>query len=291
MKSNQPSKIYPSNKELAKKHNFLPNVPMSERTSEYIKVTKKDNVIKTVKSRAHLSQRDNNVLKSILNQWYLKVCVKGSKGIKSEWLQYDLSQATTDLEMNNYTHDDNYKRVSSNKTNNIREIKRRIDNILSFVIELELDTCTHKFHFIEEVKQYSDNPNIIEIKLSKSFIKTFLDNELQIVPLLIVKGEYEQKILDFLLTEVQTRQNLVGIHKDRKYRFKNFKIEHCVKYMQLITEYKDNPDKIRRKISAALKSLHRQVNMKNTGIIIPKYRYKNGIYDVKDYCYEIKEEG
>jgi hypothetical protein len=291
MKSVQTLKTYPSNKELTKKHNFLPNVPMAERKSEYVKVTKKDNATKTVKSRVHLSQRDSNVLKSVLNQWYLKVYDNKKNETRSEWLQYDLSQASTDLEMNNYTFDKDNKRVSSNKTNNIRDIKRRVDNILSFVIELELDSCIHKFHFIEEVKQYSDKPNILEIKLSKSFLKTFLDKKLQIVPLLVVKGEYEQKILEYLLTEVQTRQNLVGIHQGRKYRFKNFSIENCVQYMQIKAEYKNKPDKIRRQISNALKSVQEQINARGESMIIPKYRYVNGVYEVKDYCYEIKGRG
>jgi hypothetical protein len=98
----------------------------------------------------------------------------------------------------------------------------------------------------------------------QTFLEMFKKNTFQHVPLLVVKGEYEQKVLDFLLTEVQKRQNRTGIHKGKNFRFKAFCIEQLEKYMFI--------DHINRnKITRALKSVRTQINSKGIDIKIPKY--------------------
>jgi hypothetical protein len=283
-------KTYPSNDVLTSGHNFIANVPKSELNKKFEEIFHRDSKVKTVCCSVHPSQKHFNVLRTILYQWGIKNYDSKKKKIKSEWLVYNLSEGCKDLCRHPYSFDNQRKRISSNKTNNQNYLRRKIDELLTFVVEHHSGESVRKFHYIDEV-ECGSNKNVIKIKLGDTFLKPFLELNFQWVPLLIVNGEYEQKVLEYLLTEVQTRQNLGGIHQGRKFRFKSFKIEHIVKYMQLGKKYSESPESIRRKITKGLNSLNEQINgREDIENRIPKYRLKNGMYEVKDFCYGDKED-
>jgi hypothetical protein len=262
---------FPCNKEIFQKHNFLCNVPTSQRNKAYEKVSEQGDYSFASNCNVHPSQKDFNVLKVILKQWNMRG--------KPNPVVFDLNSCTKDLRLQNYTYDEKNNRKSSNLTNNFKAIEKRVSNLASFTIEASRNGTSSKFRFIEEVIKQKGVNDKIEITLCPAFIESFLKERLQSVPLIVLTGEYEQKVLDFLLTEVQTTQNLKGEHKDRKFRFKSFTMTHLLKFFK-VTDI--NP----RKITRALASVGEQVNGMDIGVKIPKFRLKKGKYEVSDYCYE-----
>jgi hypothetical protein len=262
---------FPCNKEIFQKHNFLCNVVTRLRNKAYEKVSEQGDYSLTYKCNVHPSQKDFNVLKVILKQWYM--CGKTNPVV------FDLNSCANDLRLQNYTYDEKRNRKSSNLTNNFRAIEKRVSNLASFTIEASCNGTSSKFRFIEKVIKKNGVNDKIEITLSPAFIESFLKKSFQSVPLIVLNGEYEQKVLDFLLTEVQTTQNLKGEHKDKKFRFKSFTNTHLLKFFN-VTDI--NP----RKITQALTSVREQVNGMDIDVKIPKFRLKKGGYEVVDYCYE-----
>jgi hypothetical protein len=262
---------FPSNKEIFQKHNFLCNVPTSQRNKAYEIVSEHDNFSLTSKCDVHPSQKDFNVLKVILKQWYM--CGNLNPVV------FDLTSCANDLRLQNYTYDEKYNRKSSNLTNNSRAIEKRLLNLASFNMEASSGGNLSKFRFIEEVVKKDGVNDKIEITLSPKFIESFSKLKYQWVPLIVLNGEYEQKVLDFLLTEVQTTQNLTGEHKGRTFRFKAFTITHLLKFCK-VTDISIGT------ITRALTSIRTQVNGMDTSVRIPKFRFKEGKYEVIDYCYE-----
>jgi hypothetical protein len=262
---------FPSHKEIFEKNNFLCNVPTSQRNKAYETVRKKGNISLTSKCDVHPSQKDFNVLKVILKQWYM--CGKLNPVV------FDLTSCANDLRLKNYTYDEKHNRKSSNLTNNFRALEKRVLNLASFNIEVSSGGALSKFRFIEEVVKKDGVNDKIEITLSQKLIKSFLKHKCQWVPLIVLNGEYEQKVLDFLLTEVQTTQNLTGEHKGRKFRFKSFAISQLLKFCK-------GTDISIETITRALTSIRTQVNGMDTSVRIPKFRFKEGKYEVIDYCYE-----
>jgi hypothetical protein len=262
---------FPSNKEIFQKNNFLCNVPTSQRNKAYEKVSEHDNISLTSKCNVHPSQKDFNVLKVILKQWYM--CGELNPVV------FDLNSCANDLRLKNYTYDEKHNRKSSNLTNNSRVIEKRLRNLASFTMEASIDGNLSKFCFIEEVVKKDGVNDKIKITLSPKFIESFSKLKYQWVPLIVLNGEYEQKVLDFLLTEVQTTQNLKGEHKGRKFRFKSFTISQLLKFC-IVTDISIET------ITRALTSIRTQVNGMDTSVRIPKFRFKEGKYEVIDYCYE-----
>jgi hypothetical protein len=236
---------FPSNKEIFQKNNFLCNVPTSQRNKAYEKVSEHDNISLTSKCNVHPSQKDFNVLKVILKQWYM--CGELNPVV------FDLNSCANDLRLKNYTYDEKHNRKSSNLTNNSRVIEKRLRNLASFTMEASIDGNLSKFCFIEEVVKKDGVNDKIEITLSPEFIESFSEHKCQAVPLIVLNGEYEQKVLDFLLTEVQTTQNLTGEHKGRKFRFKSFTISQLLKFC-IVTDISIET------ITRALTSIRTQVN-------------------------------
>jgi hypothetical protein len=154
-----------------------------------------------------------------------------------------------------------------------------VSNLASFTIEASCNGTSSKFRFIEEVIKQKGVNDKIEITLCPKFIESFSNKKFQWVPLIVLTGEYEQKVLDFLLTEVQTTQNLKGEHKGKKFRFKSFTMTHLLKFFNV-------KDINTRKITQALASVREQVNGMDIDVKIPKFRLKKGKYEVSDYCYE-----
>jgi hypothetical protein len=261
---------FPCNKEIFQKHNFLCNVP-TLRNKVYEIAGEQGGYSLTSKCKVHPSQKDFNVLKVILKQWYMYG--------KPNPVVFDLNSCAKDLGLQNYTYDEKHNRKSSNLTNNFRAIEKRVSNLASFTIEASSNGTLSKFRFIEKVIKKNGENDKIEITLCPKFIESFSKLSFQWVPLIVLTGEYEQKVLDFLLTEVQTTQNLKGEHKGKKFRFKSFTMTHLLKFFK-VTDI--NP----RKITRALTSVREQVNGMDIDVKIPKFRFKKGEYEVSDYCYE-----
>jgi len=272
---------YPTNTQLTKYNNFLGNV-QSRLFNQPFEKTKQidDKVLRTVKCNKYLTQKDFNVLKIIMHQWYLQ----GKKNTFSINLEKACSQLG--LVSKKYIQDTNgNKLISNNQCNNHNNFYMRASSIMSFIITIEnmKKNTKSSFHYIDELEMSSSS---LKVKLNDKFINLFKKSKMQHAQLLFIDGEYNQKVLDFLLTEVQTKQNLVGMHKDKEFRFKNFKIQQILKYMKLTIEYSKNPDKIKRHISKSLKEIYLQFK-DNMSIAIPLYKLKRNTdeYEIKDYNY------
>lgn len=272
---------YPSTEELTKPHNFLANVKKSKLKEKYmVKKINNNGTTKIISCNSHPSQRHFNVLKTILRQW--KMPEKSNKNI----LIYDLEKASEDLEMVHYTYDKTTgKRKSNNKAKNFQKIKKLIVDLASFLIKIQTTETTTIFNIINDFHSYKSKKNELEIHLNQVFLQQFkVEKKIQYVPLIIVKGEWEQKILEFLMTKVQT-QGGAGIHKHRRFRLQAFSIDRIVNHFKLKSTYEKNPELFRKKISSGLKSIREQILKKGIDYIIPKYRYKKGMFEVTDYCY------
>lgn len=276
---------YPTNSVLTHHNNFFGNVPSSQFNEAFEEqIILNENVLKTIKSNKYLTQKDFNVLKVIMREWLIQ-------GKKNTFI-ICLDDACNQLGLISKKYSDNKddtingnKIISNNQYNNHNRFYDRVTAIMSFVVTVEQITTKQKtsFHYIDNIEMSKGG---LEVKLNDKFIKNFLVKKLQNAQMLFIDGEYNQKVLDFLITQVQTKQNLVGIHKGRESRFKNFEISQLLKYMKLENEYLENTSKIKRHISKALKEIYLKFK-NNKFIAIPKYKLKRSTdtFQVDDYNY------
>jgi len=272
---------YPSNEVLTSKHSFLANVAGNEANKFYTDTKIQNNMERTVECNVHPSQKEFNVLKIILHEW---------KKQNSTTITFDLKAVSQLLGLNNISYKQTIKGnevVSNNITNNIRMVYQKVENLMSFVIKYkrsknELPTL---FHFIESAEPIGQSQSMVKIRISDKFIEKFVKKNIQYVPMLFIRGEYNQKVLEFLLTKVHTKQNMVGMFNGYGYRFKNFDLIRLVDFMKTTQQYKDNPKKVKNHISKALKEIYETFKDADLDVPIPLYKLKRNTttYEVVDY--------